>query len=94
MECLSDLIDGKIKCISNIEGDTNKAKYSDNGKLEFCSTLMFCLFIIIPHFSIVVWCFQKSAVWMWYLWIFLHFGCLTIRVHSQRTTTKINFNKY
>ena len=33
MECLSDLIDAKIKCISNIEGDVDKAKYSDNGKL-------------------------------------------------------------
>ena len=48
MECLSDL--GKIRCISNIEGDTDKAKYSDNGKLELYSTIVF-LFVLKSYFQ-------------------------------------------
>ena len=59
MECLSDLIDGKIKCISNIEGDTDKTKYSDNGKLELYS--MFLSGFPLSH-NFMEQCFQKSAV--------------------------------
>ena len=33
MDCLSDVF-GKIRCISNIEGDVDKEKYADNGKQE------------------------------------------------------------